>query len=322
MDRRFFARWPDQVSLVSVSVMAISLPVTLGIVNAPFARAQSSAAQERLSFDVASVKSASVPSGLSFMEGGRIAAQKGSGIQIPRNTGGPGTDDPGRIHYPLISLKELLRQAWDSFHDIDGPGWLDSQAVTVDATMPPDTTKAQFQEMLRNLIGERFGLRHHVEKKQITGYALVIAGSVPKMKVSADQGEAEYARPVRPTARGKDGFPVLPPVSGKLWVNFGAGDRSRVIAQQVTMQVLAEKLGSQLKSVVTDATGLTAKYDFTLTYASLEPPPAPAHMPEDLDPVSDLFAALQSQLGLKLERRPVRVEVFVIDHMEKTPTKN
>src|SRR5215469_16854169 len=198
--------------------------------------------QGRLSFDVASVKSATVPRGLSLMEGGRIAAQKGSGIQIPRNTGGPGTDDPGRIHYPLITLKGLLRQAWDSSHDIAGPGWLDSQAVTVDATMPPDTTKAQFQEMLRNLIRERFGLQYHVEERQITGYALVIAGSVPKMKVSADQGEAEDARPVRPTGRGNDGFPVLPPVSGKLWVNFGAGDRSRVIAQQVTMQVLAENL--------------------------------------------------------------------------------
>jgi uncharacterized protein (TIGR03435 family) len=278
--------------------------------------------QERLSFDVASVKSATVPSGLSLMEGGRIAAQKGSGIQIPRNTGGPGTDDPGRIHYPLITLKELLRQAWNSFHDIDGPGWLDSQAVTVDAAMPPDTTKAQFQEMLRNLIRERFGLQFHVEKKQITGYALVIAGNGPKMKMSADQGEAENARPERPTGRGKDGFPILPPVSGKMMVNFGAGDRSRIIAQQVTIQALVRNLSQQLKTTVTDATGLTAKYDFTLTYASLDPHPAPADIPEDLEPVPDLFAALQSQLGLKLDRKPVPVEVFVIDHMEKTPTKN
>ena len=71
-----------------------------------------------------------------------------------------------------------------------------------------------------------------------------------------------------------------------------------------------------------DETGLTAKYDFTLTYASLEPLPPPANMPEDLEPVPDLFAALQSQLGLKLERKPVLVEVFVVDHMERTPTGN
>ena len=141
--------------------------------------------------------------------------------------------------------------------------------------MPPDTSKAQFQEMLRTLIVERFALRYHAGRKDITGYALAITGKGPKMKMSVDQGEAEYARPTRPTGRDKDGFPMLAPVSGKLWVSFGAGDRSRIIAQQVTMQVLAEKLGSQLKSVVKDATGLTAKYDFILTYASLEPPPSP-----------------------------------------------
>jgi uncharacterized protein (TIGR03435 family) len=36
----------------------------------------------------------------------------------------------------------------------------------------------------------------------------------------------------------------------------------------------------------------------------------------------DLFAAVQSQLGLKLEAKKVPVEVLVIDHMEKTPIVN
>ncbi len=104
--------------------------------------------------------------------------------------------------------------------------------------------------------------------------------------------------------------------------NTQIGDRSRVIAQQDTMQALARNLASQLKTIVTDATGLTAKYDISLTYASLEPAPPPAHMPEGLEPLPDIFAALQSQLGLKLERKPVPVEVFVVDHMEKIPTGN
>jgi uncharacterized protein (TIGR03435 family) len=105
-------------------------------------------------------------------------------------------------------------------------------------------------------------------------------------------------------------------------VTMQSGDRSRILAQQVTLQALADTLGSELKTNVTDATGLTAKYDFTLTYASLEPVPPPAHMPEGLEPLADIFSALQSQLGLKLERKPIPVEVFVVDHMEKTPSRN
>jgi bla regulator protein blaR1 len=306
--------------LAVAGIAALALPVAVGIVNAPSVRAQSSAGQKR-TFDVASVKPATVPSGVSLMEDGRIGVRKGSGIQMPPNTGGPGTDDPGRIHYPLISLKQLLRRAWDSYYEIDGPSWLDSQAVAVDATMPKDTTKAQFQEMLRNLITERFGLRYHAGKKEITGYALVIAIAGPKLKASADQGEAELAPFKPPTSKGEDGFPILPPVAGKRMVTFGMGDRSRIIAQQETIQELARNLSSRLKTIVTDATGLTAKYDFTLNYESLEPLP-PANMPEALEPLPDIFGALQSQLGLKLERKPVPVEVFVVDHMEKTPTEN
>ena len=308
--------------LAVAGVVAVVLPIAVGIVNVPFVRAQSSADQKRLTFDVASVKPVAVPAGVSLMEDGRIGVRKGGGTQIPANTGGPGTDDPGRIHYPLISLKQLLRRAWDSYYTIEGPGWLDSQAVTVDATMPPDTTRAQFREMLRNLISERFGLQYHAAKKEITGYALAVARSGSKLKESADQSEAAYVRAKPPTSRGKDGFPIYPPVSGKLMITAQVGDRSRIIAQQTTMEELVSDLTSQLKTTVTDATGLTAKYDFTLTYQSLEPVPQPVHMPEELEPVPDLFVALQSQLGLKLERKPVPVEVFVVDQMKKTPTGN
>jgi uncharacterized protein (TIGR03435 family) len=311
-----------KVMLATAGVATVVLPIAVGMMNAPPMRAQSSAGPKR-TFDVASVKPASVPSGVSLMEDGRVGVRKGSGIEMPRNTGGPGTDDPGRIHYPLISLRQLLRRAWDSYYEIDGPGWLDSQAVAVDATMPQDTTKAQFQEMLRNLITERFGLQYHAGKKEITGYALAVAGNGPKLKASADQGDAELA-PFRPaTSRGEDGFPILPPAVGKRMVTFGMdGGRSRIAAQQEPIQELARSLSSQLKTIVTDATGLTAKYDFTLTYASLEPVPPAANMPETLEPLPDIFGALQSQLGLKLERKPVSVEIFVVDHMEKSPKEN
>jgi hypothetical protein len=134
-----------------------------------------------LTFDVASVKPATVPSGMIPGADGRRAVQKGSGAQVPRNTGGPGTDDHGRIRYPPITLKELLKRGWDSYYEIESPGWLDTQVVAIDAAMPPDTSQAQFQEMLRNLITERFGLKSPATAKEVAALALTVGKGGPKM---------------------------------------------------------------------------------------------------------------------------------------------
>ena len=114
--------------------------------------------------------------------------------------------------------------------------------------------------------------------------------------------------------------------------------RSRLIAQRQTMQDLAERLSSALTKPVTDATGLKAKYDFTLTFSpeglnsgmfgGAPPPPPPGgggrsleNMP-DVEPPQDLFSAIQAQLGLKLDPKKGPVELIVVDKAEKTPTEN
>ncbi len=198
------------------------------------------AAQKPLTFEAASVKPAKPPDGVT-VSGRSMMVSRGAAIQIPRNTGGPGTADPGRIHYPLISLTELLKRAWDSYFEITSPGWLDTQTFAVDATMPPDTTKAQFQEMLRNLITDRFKLQYHVETKEITGYSLVVGNGGPKMKQSPDQNGSDPQPPGHAIARGADGFPILSAQTGT-WCTFLSipGDRHRIVCQQQTTQDLAK----------------------------------------------------------------------------------
>jgi uncharacterized protein (TIGR03435 family) len=123
--------------------------------------------------------------------------------------------------------------------------------------------------------------------------------------------------------------------------------RARLVGQQQTMLDLANRLTNQLSRPVSDATGLTAKYDFTLTFSpegmnapmgqmgaggamvSVAPPPpsgaaagaAPASPPE-ADTPPDIFRAVKDQLGLTLEPKKGPVELIVIDHIEKTPTEN
>jgi uncharacterized protein (TIGR03435 family) len=299
----------------------------LGLAAAPQTAPARTPAGQPPGFDAASVKLVTVPEGVALTEGGGIMVGKGADPRRLADSGGPGTDDPNRIHYPLISLKQLLRRAWNSYSEIESPGWLDTQVVAVDATMPPGTTPEQFQEMLRNLIISRFEFKYHAGTKKVTGYALVVNKSGPKLKESGDQTESPMGRGPRATRRGADGFPMYPPQPGHWAVALRTNAGSRIIAQQYTMQELAGNFARLLKAPVTDGTQLTAKYDFTLTYSGRFEPgkalnsPQPA-TPDTPEPQPDLFSALQSELGLKLEPKKVDVPVMVVDHMARTPSRN
>jgi uncharacterized protein (TIGR03435 family) len=77
-------------------------------------------------------------------------------------------------------------------------------------------------------------------------------------------------------------------------------------------------LSDQVNSPVTDATGLKGKYDFALSWVMPSRVPLP---PPAIDGPT-VFAAIQEQMGLKLEPKKGTVDMFVIDHVEKTPTGN
>ena len=125
---------------------------------------------------------------------------------------------------------------------------------------------------------------------------------------------------------------------------MGSGN-ARMTATKQTMASLAEMLSNQLDLPVVDMTGLTGKYDYTLSFSpeglgGMMPPagiapPLPAGPPPgeagpgmpmagapDAQSGPNLFSALQEQLGLKLEQRKGPVELLVIDHLEKVPIEN
>jgi uncharacterized protein (TIGR03435 family) len=138
---------------------------------------------------------------------------------------------------------------------------------------------------------------------------------------------------------GADGMPQLPPGVGRngLMIMMMNG-RNRLLANHQPISALTEMLGNQVGFPVVDATGLKANYDFTLDFVpdglngpmGMMPPPhdeigtgggAPvAIAPEAGGPT--IFAALQEQLGLKLEQKKGPVDLLVIDRLEKVPTEN
>jgi uncharacterized protein (TIGR03435 family) len=244
--------------------------------------------------------------------------------------GGPGTSDPSRIHYPLITLRGLLKRAYPGYFDINSPDWADTDILAVDAIMPPNTTKEQFQTMLQNLLIDRFALKTKVETKEITGYAMTVTKDGPKFKESPPNDEPEDAN--YKDHMGSDGFPARPPHMRGIAQMFGPHERFRVVGGHATMAAFAKELGDLLASKVEDRTGLNGSYDLTLTFAghftgshlggALAQPPPPSTDPSAPEPLPDIFSALQSQLGLKLEKQKVSVEILVVDHLEKTPTAN
>lgn len=79
-----------------------------------------------------------------------------------RTIGGPGTSDPGRITYEHLSFEDLLMAAYGvPRYQISGPSWLGGERYIIEAMIRPGATKEQVNEMLRNLLADRFKLTLH-----------------------------------------------------------------------------------------------------------------------------------------------------------------
>jgi uncharacterized protein (TIGR03435 family) len=81
------------------------------------------------------------------------------------------------------------------------------------------------------------------------------------------------------------------------------------------MEKLAQQLSVTAGRPVVDKTGLNGTYKFTLDWFPADRIPSPDST------IPSMFAALQEQLGLKLESATGAQEVLIIDRVEK-PTAN
>jgi uncharacterized protein (TIGR03435 family) len=261
-------------------------------------------------------------------------------------TGGPGTNDPGRIHFRRAPMIELLASAYDLPPDriSGGPSWVRDffgpNLYEVVATMPSNTGKRQFQLMLQNLLVERFNLKVHHAVKNFPGYTLVVAPGGAKLK-SVPSSDAD----LKAFFAGNNAVSVGTSPARK-GVRFSR-DSMQLVYRQQSMGELATDLqfaiakalgternldiGSQ-RPRVADKTGLDGKYDFTLEFSCLHCGPPQLHQSDALtetisDPPiggqPDIFEALKKQLGLKLEKvKDVPLDVIVVDQVSKNPIAN
>lgn len=265
----------------------------------------------------------------------RAASQKPPRTPMPAAgeiTGGPGTNDPTRMTFTWVLIRRLLMSAFAvPLDQLSGSDWVMGQDARFDiaAIVPAGATKEQANEMLLNLLKDRFHLTYHREKKEFDMYSLVVARGGPKLKDAAlaDGPPPEAPQPgTRAVAAplDRDGFPQLPAGRSAAQGRFQNGV-TRITFRMSTPETLLSMLQFALRpSRTEDKTGLTAKYDFTLEYASagMAGLPDPAGEAEPSDSAPDLFTALEKQLGLKLEKSKTQLDVVVVDHVDRQPTEN
>ncbi len=214
--------------------------------------------------------------------------------------GGPGTADPTRFSATNASLTGFIDRAFGvRFDQLTAPQFADSVYVDVVATVPAGTSQEQLNLMLQHLLAERFHMTYHSGKKDFPAYILTAGKNGSKLKPSAGE---------------PPGFPTRVMASCK-------GDH--LTANHKDSAGLAQALQSAAGARVIDNTGLTGFYDLDLYYGvdrSLGGGPMNCKdVPLD---APNVFEAVDKQLGLKLEKTTVTLDVFIIDHLDKAPVEN
>jgi uncharacterized protein (TIGR03435 family) len=215
---------------------------------------------------------------------------------VKPNTSGSGSSrtsgTTGQLTITNRSLKELIKMAY-SVQDfqLSAPDWLGSAKFDIVAKIPAGAQNNQLPAMMQALLAERFHLAVHRESKEMPAYALVVGKSGPKLQQVEPGGTS---------------------------VSDNENNNSRQItAERVSMTVLAQTLARVVEHPVIDQTGLGGVFSLKLQYT---PDNAKSDGPDAAGP--SIYAALQEQLGLKLQTQKLPVEVIVVDYVERVPTEN
>jgi uncharacterized protein (TIGR03435 family) len=241
---------------------------------------------------------------------------------VKRNTSGGGgmqmRNLPGNVSAFNAPVRQLIRMAYQvqDFQIVGTPAWENTDRFDVEGRFDPtaplvgfDTPGQRMSAMMKSLLRDRFGLVAHTETREMPILALLVARRDGRLGAQLKPAAVDCAA----TGRGRG------PIDGRggPGAPFSLGDRpacgdrmgfGQLLAGGMPMARLATQVLSPLTGrLVIDRTGLTGTYDIDLEWSptpdQLPPGPRPpGFVPPPIDPNGpSLFAALQEQLGLKLE---------------------
>ncbi len=207
--------------------------------------------------------------------------------------------------------KSADSQAWDITAKVPSTGEGAPNMVKGRPLPPPLSVGL---EMLRGLLVDSFELKTHTENREVSVYALMLAGGKPKM-TQADESERSGCKPE--------------PNAPKPATNI----QTMIACKNTTMAELAQNLQQMANAYIdhptVDATGLQGGWNFLIGWTpkgllqpTQAPNPAAGVTAEASDPNGiSVFEAVQKELGLKLVKQTRSIPVIVVDHVTEKPVE-
>lgn len=281
-------------------------------------------------------------------------------VSVKRNASSDGArmirNAPGNLSAFNIPIRQLIQMAFQvqDFQIVGAPDWAATEGYDVEARFDPTAPGAgvapgqpPMLPMIRTLLRDRFGMVARTETREMPVLALRLARSDGRLGPQLKQSEVDCAAMAAARGRGPidgrggppgraggplDGRGAPPPPGTPFTLGErpqcgGRGGFGQLLIGGMPIAQFARQLSQLTSSVVIDRTGLTGGYDidvrFTPAPGQLPPgPPPPGVELPAIDPDGpSLFAALEEQLGLKLESERGPVEVVVIERLER-PKEN
>lgn len=219
-----------------------------------------------------------------------VASIHPSGQSVKFERDGKTDTSPGHLLMKDVTVQTCIKWAYGvQRSQVIGPAWIESEHIDIDAKADEPADVPQLKLMLQALLADRFKLTFHHDKKELKGFVMTVAKAGLKMHPS-------------------------PPDAAHVWQNSANG----TVATGITMREFADYMAGPMEAPIVDETGLPGKYDFTLDFTN--------YLPSDMHVMTGeatgvLIAAMQGELGLKVEGRRTMVDVMVVDHVEK-PSDN
>lgn len=230
----------------------------------------------------------------------------------------------GNLHAINAPVMVLIASAYkvQLYQVVGGPPWIEREGFDIDAKAGQPMDDKHVRLALQTLLTDRFKLAMHRETRDLPVLALTATKGGIKVQTPKEGGC------IAPDATGPPRFDGKPPC-GTIRTVFAGEGAMLMEGSKVPVAVLVQTLAGLIGRPVIDRSGFTGELEVSVKFQPDEstngalhpggtrgfgPPPSESNVPR-------IFAAVQEQLGLKLETSKGPVEVFVIDHVER-PTTN